>query len=154
DLLTRGKAGGYPADIKMIYSAAGDLFNQCPNVNKIVAALDGVELFVAQDHFLTPTARLADVVLPATTFWERNDVHTPWAGAGRDEIFMTQAMEPMYECRNDIDVFADLAGRLGIEGFNDKSEREWLKELTRDAVDDFEAFEARGLARLPAPDDA
>jgi anaerobic dimethyl sulfoxide reductase subunit A len=40
DLLARGKAGGYPADIKMIYSAFGDLVNQCGNVNKTVAALD------------------------------------------------------------------------------------------------------------------
>ena len=111
DLLARGKSGGYPADIKLIYSVGGDLFNQCPNVNKIVGALDGVEYLVAQDHFLTPTARYADIVLPATTFWERNDVHTPWAGAGHYAIYMRQAIEPMYECRNDIDIFADLAAR-------------------------------------------
>jgi anaerobic dimethyl sulfoxide reductase subunit A len=154
DLLTRGKAGGYPADIKMIYSAAGDLFNQCPNANKTVAALDGIELFVAQDHFLTPTARYADIVLPATTFWERNDVHTPWAGAGHYAIFMKQAIAPMYECRNDIDIFADLARRVGIQAYNDKTEIEWLRELTRDAVDDFETFMDKGLARLPAPEDA
>src|SRR6266436_1192833 len=42
DLMVHGAHGGYPADIRMIYSVAGDLFNQCPNVNKIVAALDGV----------------------------------------------------------------------------------------------------------------
>ena len=149
DLLTRGKAGGYPADIKMVYSAAGDLFNQCPNANKTVAALDGIEFFVAQDHFLTPTARYADIVLPATTFWERNDVHTPWAGAGHYAIFMKQAIAPMYECRNDIDIFADLARRVGIQAYNDKTEIEWLRELTRDAVDDFETFMDKGLA--PAP---
>ena len=85
-------------------------------------ALDGVEFFVAQDHFLTPTARYADIVLPATTFWERNDVHTPWAGAGHYAIFMRQAIEPMYECRNDIDIFADLARRVGIAGYNDRTE--------------------------------
>ena len=36
DLLARGKSGGYPADIKLIYSVGGDLFNQAPNVNKMV----------------------------------------------------------------------------------------------------------------------
>jgi len=154
DLLTSGRAGGYPADIKLIYSAAGDIFNQCPNVTKTVAALDGVEFFVAQDHFLTPTARYADLVLPATTFWERNDVHTPWAGAGHYAIFMKQAIAPMYECRNDMDIFADLARRVGIAGYNDKGEMEWLRELTKDGIDDFDAFAARGLARLPAPEDA
>src|SRR5205085_11130738 len=77
DLLERGRAGGYPADIKLIYSAAGDLFNQCPNVGKTIAAADKLEFMVVHEHFITPTARYADIVLPATTFWERNDLHTP-----------------------------------------------------------------------------
>ena len=154
DLLARGRSGGYPADIKLIYSAGGDLFNQCPNTNKMVAALGRVEFLVAQDHFLTPTARYADIVLPATTFWERNDVHTPWAGALHYAIFMKQAIPPMYECRNDIDIFADLARRVGIAGYNDKTELEWLRELTGDAIDDFDAFTERGVARFPPPEDA
>ena len=154
DLLARGKDGGYPADIKLIYSSGGDLFNQCPNVGKIVAALDGVEFLVAQDHFLTPTARFADIVLPATTFWERNDVHTSWSGAGHYAIFMRQAIAPMYQCRNDIDIFTALASRLGIEGYNDKSELDWLRSLTADVVDDFDAFMQQGVARFPPPADA
>ena len=154
DLLARGRRGGYPADIKLIYSAGGDLFNQAPNVTKMVGSLADVEFIIAQDHFLTPTAQHADIVLPATTFWERNDVHTPWAGAGHYAIYMKQAVEPMHECRNDIDIFADLARRLGIAGYNDKSETEWLRELTREAVDDFEAFAENGVARFPPPEDA
>lgn len=154
DLLARGKSGGYPSDIKMIYSAGGDLFNQCPNANKMAASLGGVEFIVVQDHFLTPTARHADIVLPATTFWERNDVHTPWAGAGHYAIFMKQAIAPMYECRNDMDIFADLAGRVGIADYNDKSEMDWLRALTKDAVDDFEQFAEKGVARFAAPEDA
>jgi anaerobic dimethyl sulfoxide reductase subunit A len=154
DLLARGKAGGYPADIKMIYSAGGDLFNQCPNAAKMAQSLDGVEFIVGQDHFLTPTVRHADIVLPATTFWERNDVHTPWAGAGHYAIYMRQAIEPMYECRNDIDIFDELSKRLGINGYNTKSESEWLREFTADAVDDFDTFAEQGVARFPAPADA
>ena len=154
DLLARGKAGGYPEDIRMIYSSGGDLFNQCPNAGKMAASLDKVEFIVAQDHFLTPTARFADIVLPATIFWERNDVHTPWAGAGHYAIYMRQAIEPMYECRNDIDIFSELARRVGIEGYNGKTEAEWLRVLTADAVDDFDKFAEQGVARFPAPRDA
>ena len=153
DCLERGSAGGYP-DIKLIYSMAGDIFNQAPNTPKTVRALDNVEFIVGQDHFLTPTARYADIVLPATTFWERNDVHTPWSGAGHYAIFMKQALKPMYECRNDIDILSDLAKRIGIEGFNDKSELEWLKEFTEDCVEDFDAFMDKGVARFPEPEDA
>jgi anaerobic dimethyl sulfoxide reductase subunit A len=154
DLLERGRVGGYPADIKLIYSAAGDLFNQLPNVAKTVAAASRVEFMVVHDHFITPTARYADIVLPATTFWERNDVHTPWAGAGHYVIFMRQAIAPVDECRNDFDICAELARRLGIDDYADKTEEQWLRELTRDTIDDFDTFRERGLARLPAPDDA
>jgi anaerobic dimethyl sulfoxide reductase subunit A len=154
DLLERGRAGGYPADVKMIYSCAGDLFNQLPNVSRIVAGAKNLEFMVVHDHFVTPTARYADVLLPATTFWERNDVHTPWAGAGHYAIFMQQAIPPVGECRNDLDICAALAERLGIVGYNDKSEDEWLRELTRHAIDDYDTFRAKGLARLPAPEDA
>ena len=44
--------------------------------------------------------------------------------------------------------------RVGIEGYNDKSEMAWLRELTKDAVDDFDAFAENGVARFAAPDDA
>ncbi len=154
DLLARGKSGGYPADIKLIYSVGGDLFNQCPNAGKTIRALDGVEFIVGQDHFLTPTVRYADIVLPATTFWERNDVHTPWAGAGHYAIYMRQAIAPMYECRNDIDIFAELAQRVGINGYSTRDEESWLRELTAEAVDDFDAFTEAGVARFAAPADA
>lgn len=154
DLLERGRAGGYPADVKMIYSVAGDLFNQLPNVSRIIKGVERVEFVVAHDHFVTPTARYADILLPATTFWERNDVHTPWAGAGHYAIFMQQAIAPVGECRNDLDICAALAARLGLAGYNDRTEDEWLRELTRDAIDDYETFRARGVARLPAPEDA
>ncbi|MDR3537760.1 MAG: molybdopterin-dependent oxidoreductase [Acetobacteraceae bacterium] len=154
DLLARGPSGGYPADIKLIYSAGGDLFNQCPNAGKMAASLDGVEFIVAQDHFLTPTARLADIVLPATTFWERNDVQTPWAGAGHYAIYMRQAIAPMYECRNDIDIFDELSRRVGINSYNDKTEEQWLRALTADAVGDFDRFAEAGVARFPPPEEA
>ena len=154
DLLERGAAGGYPADIRMIYSAAGDLFNQLPNVSRIIKGVERLDFVVVQDHFITPTARYADIVLPATTFWERNDVHTPWAGAGHYAIFMRQAIAPVGECRNDLDICAALAERLGITGYNDRTEDEWLRELTRDAIDDYEAFRENGVARFPAPEDA
>jgi anaerobic dimethyl sulfoxide reductase subunit A len=154
DLLARGKAGGYPADVKMIYSAFGNLLNQCANVNKTVAALDAVEFIVVQDHFETPLGRYADVLLPATTFWERNDMQVPWSGAGHYTFFMRQAIAPVGECRNDLDILADLAERLGIEGYNDKTDLDWLREFCRGTeIEDFEAFTAQGLARLPAPED-
>src|SRR5213076_2854335 len=155
DVLERGRAGGYPADIKMVYSVGGDLFNQAPNVHKTAAAAQRLEFMVVHDHFMTPTARHADIVLPATTFWERNDIHTPWSGAGHYAIFMRQAIKPMYECRNDVDICADLARRLGLHGYKRPDDIEWLREVCAGTdIDDFDAFREHGLARLPAPEEA
>ena len=114
DLLDRGRAGGYPADIKMVYSVAGDLFNQVPNVGRIVAAAQRLEFMVVHDNFLTPTARHADIVLPATTFWERNDVHVPWAGAGHYVIFMKKAVEPPDVSPHESAAAAAAAGNQGV----------------------------------------
>jgi anaerobic selenocysteine-containing dehydrogenase len=131
--------------------------NQCGNVNKSVAALTGpgVEFVVVHDHFLTPTAQYADIVLPATTSWERNDIHLPWSGAGHYAIFMRQAIPPVGECRNDLDICAELARRLGLAGYGNRTEEEWLRAFCADSdIDDFDAFREQGLARLPAPADA
>ncbi len=91
---------------------------------------------------------------PAVTFRERKDVPTPWAGAGHYAIYMKQAIQPMYECRDDRAIFADLAQRLGINDDDDKTEEQWLSDLTKDAVDDFEAFKEAGVARFAPPKDA
>ena len=127
-----------------MYSVAGDLVNQCGNVNKSVAALTGpsVEFVVVHDHFLTPTAQYADIVLPATTSWERNDIHLPWSGAGHYAIFMRQAIPPVGECRNDLDICAELARRLGLAGYGNRTEEEWLRAFLR-------GQRHRRLRRLP-----
>jgi anaerobic selenocysteine-containing dehydrogenase len=67
---------------------------------------------------------------------------------------MKQAIQPMYECRDDRAIFADLAARLGINDDDDKTEEQWLRDLTRDAVDDFESFKEAGVARFAPPKDA
>ncbi len=152
DVLVKGKAGGYPSDIRMIYSAAGDLVNQIANTNKILEGLEKVEFVLVQDHFMTPTARFADVLLPATTSFERNDIHLPWSGTGHYALFMNKAIEPTYECKSDLEICELLAERLGIEGYNPKREEEWLREFVAVSdIEDFEEFRREGVARLVPP---
>ena len=144
DAILEGSAGGYPSDIKMVYSVAGNTVNQLGNVQKADRALKTLEFMVVHEHFLTATARYADYVLPATTHFERNDVfHT--AAMGHYITCSNKAIEPYGECRNDIDMCADLAERLGIEGYNDQTEDEWLKYLTSNAgIDDWDEFKKTG----------
>jgi anaerobic dimethyl sulfoxide reductase subunit A len=121
--------------------------NQLGNVRKADRALKTLEFMVAHDHFLTATARYADIVFPATTHFERSDVMTPWC-FGHYIIYSDKAIEPYGECRNDIDICADLAKRLGIAGYNDTSEEEWLKYLTSAAeIADWDEFKQRGFLK-------
>jgi anaerobic dimethyl sulfoxide reductase subunit A len=152
DAIIEGKAGGYPSDIKMVYSVAGNTVNQLGNVRKADKALKMLEFMVAHDHFLTATARYADIVLPATTQFERNDVITPWC-FGHYIIYSEKAIEPYGECRNDVDICRDLTARLGIKGFDDSSEEEWLKYLTENAgIENWDDFKKRGFLKYKLDD--
>jgi anaerobic dimethyl sulfoxide reductase subunit A len=139
----------------MVYSACGDLLNQIANVNRNIEAYKQLEFIVVQDHFVTPTARFADVLLPAATGFERNDIHVPWSHAGHYALFMQKAIEPMGECRTVFDICTDLARRLGVEGYDEKTEDEWLRDfVAQSEVPDYDEFKATGVARLPAPESA
>ncbi|MCC7106069.1 MAG: molybdopterin-dependent oxidoreductase [Chloroflexi bacterium] len=152
DAILQGRAGGWPSDIKMVYSACGNLLNQIANVHRSVEAFMSLEFVLMHEQFITPMARYADVLLPATTGFERNDVHVPWTHSGHFAIYMQKAIEPMGETRNDLDICAALAERLGLEGFNPKTEDEWLREIVADSeIEDYDEFKAKGVARLAPP---
>ena len=106
-----GKRGNYP-DIRLVYWAGGNPFHHHQDTNKLRRAWQTPETIVVHEPWWTATARHADIVLPATTSLERNDI----GGARRDKfiIAMQQAVEPVGEARNDFAIFSDLAQRLGV----------------------------------------
>jgi len=153
DGILKGKAGGYPADIKMAWFAGGNVLNQRGNINKGVKALKSLEFIVAQDLFLTPTARYADIVLPVKSFVEKSDLTRPWP-SGPYLCFSNQAIEPMGECKTDWEIGCLLAEKLGYENFNDKTEDEWLRTFVAENpeyqrfVKDYDEFKREGIQRL------
>lgn len=149
EAMLKGKEGGYPSDIKMVYCVAGNLLNQLGNINKGVEALSKLDFMVVHEQFMTPTARFADVLLPATTSFEREDVFHPWAGIGNYALYSQKVIEPMHECKNDLEILTLLAQRLGLEDFNDKTEPEWLDHiLAGSGIEDVEEFKRSGLYRF------
>ncbi len=85
-----------------------------PDLGLVRQGLLRDDLFVAvHEQFMTDTARLADVVLPATMFVEHDDVYHP---AGHSHIQVgTKLIDPPGECRSNHDVVCALAKRLGAD---------------------------------------
>jgi anaerobic dimethyl sulfoxide reductase subunit A len=145
------------SNIKMIFNIAGNmLVNQHSDINKTTKMLEDenkVEFIVVSDIFMTPSAKFADILLPGTTFFERWDIGVPWC-YGDYVVFGGKAIEPLYECRNEYDVFADIAAHFGLkEEFTEgKTMLDWVKvsiERTREEMDphfpSFEEFSQKGI---------
>src|SRR5215813_955285 len=86
----------------------------CPDHNGVVRGLKRPDLFtIVHEQFFTDTTDYADVVLPATTFFEHKDLQNAYG-----HYFLqlsTQAIEPLGECRSNVDLFRELAERMGFE---------------------------------------
>jgi anaerobic dimethyl sulfoxide reductase subunit A len=145
DAVLEGRAGGYPSDIRAIYSVGANYLNQGSDIKKNIRAFKQVELVVAHDLFMTPTARFCDVVLPATTFLEREDVVSP---ADHYLFYSRQAVDPLPGCRHDYDIFCDLADRLGFgEAYSEgRTGKQWLDHLlATSGIDDVARFRETGI---------
>ena len=145
DAVLGGQRGGYPSDIAAAYVVGGNLLMQGSDIHKNIRAFDRLEFAVCHDYFLTPTARHCDLVLPVTTFLERQDIVFP---DGNYLLFSNQAVEPLAEARNDYDIFCALAERLGFrDAFSEgKTDEQWLRSFVEGSgVHDYEAFKRTGI---------
>jgi len=153
DAFLEGKAGGYPADIKMAWFAGGNALNQRANINKGVRALKSLEFIVAQDLFISTTARYADIVLAVSSFAEKNDLTRPWP-SGPYFAFANKAIEPFGECKSDWEIGNLLAEKLGFKDFNTLTEDEWLRKFIAENpeyvqhIKDYDQFKREGMHRV------
>lgn len=98
--------------IGMLWVQATNPAVSLPELGRIRSVLARDSLFlVVQDIFLTETARLADVVLPAAAWAEKTGTFT---NADRTVHLSERAIDPPGEARSDLDIFVEVAGRLGL----------------------------------------
>lgn len=131
-----GKSLSFP-DIKLIYWAGGNPFVHHQDTNTLVKAWQKPETVIVNEIYWTPTARMADIVLPVTTSYERNDLTMTGDYSMMNIVPMKQAVEPQYEAKNDFDIFKELSRRAGVEeAFTEgKTEMEWLSGFYQIAFD-------------------
>jgi anaerobic dimethyl sulfoxide reductase subunit A len=148
DAILKGKAGGYPADYKLLYLVNYNFLNQVLNINKTIQAFKKLEFIVTQEQFMTATAKFADIILPTSTRLERNDINV--GNALPSYGYLKKVVEPLGECKSHFEICVELARRLGITNYTDKTEEEWLKQIVEGSeIPDYETFKKEGIYKIP-----
>jgi len=121
-----GKQHRY-TDIRLVYWAGGNPFHHHQDLNRLLKAWQKPETIIVNEPYWTPTAKLADIVLPVTTPLERNDI----ASSGGEDLIvaMRKVAEPHAQARNDFDIFCGLALRMGVNFSENLDEEGWLRRL-------------------------
>ncbi|WP_428775489.1 trimethylamine-N-oxide reductase TorA [Vibrio sp.] len=121
-------------DIRMAIFSGNNPWSHHQDRNRMKRAFRKLECVVAVEVNWTATARFSDIVLPACTTLERNDIDVYGAYAGRGILAMHKMVEPLYDSLSDFEIFTRFAGLMGREkeytrGMN---EMEWLAQLYND----------------------
>jgi anaerobic selenocysteine-containing dehydrogenase len=158
DALTAPDAGvgGPPVRALVVYNSNPGAI--APDRTKVRSGLAREDLFVAVlEHFVTDTARFADIVLPATTQLEHWDLHYAY---GHFFVTLNQpSIAPVGEALPNSEIFRRLAARMG---FADPCFRDSDEDLIRQALDTdhphlrgitFDRLRERGWMRLALPTD-
>jgi biotin/methionine sulfoxide reductase len=151
----------YP-DIRLVYWAGGNPFHHHQDLHRLARAWRRPETVVVHEQFWNAHAKMADIVLPATSMLERDDI-----GSGtRDPLLvaMRRCAEPPGEARDDHAIFAAIAVRLGFgDAFTEgRDVRQWLAHLYETSarrmsqvgveLPSFDVFWEAGGVRLPPND--
>jgi len=106
DFVEQAEAGA----LKAFYVFGEDPVHSEPNTDKVIASLERLEFLVVQEIFMTETAKLADVILPATTFAEKDGTFT---NTERRVQRVRKAVEPPGQARADWQIICDVATAMG-----------------------------------------
>jgi len=118
--------GALQGTIKGMYMMGENPFLSDPNINKVRKALSNLEFLVVQDIFLTETAEFADVILPASSFPEKEGTYT---NTDRRVQLGRKALEPPGQARLDWQIICEISTRMGYP-MHYNSPEEIFREMT------------------------
>ncbi len=105
--------------LKSLWIIGEDVVQTDPNTQKVIKALDNLELLVVQELFMTETAKIADVVLPASSFFEKNGTFTN--GERRIQA-VNQVVEPLAGTKPDGQIIVDIMNKMDERTDNKQAE--------------------------------
>jgi formate dehydrogenase major subunit len=111
--------------VRGMYMMGENPFLSDPNINKVRKALSALQFLVVQDIFLTETAEFADVILPATSYLEKDGTYT---NTDRRVQLGRKVLDPPGGARLDWEVIQDIANRIGLD-WHYSSSREIFEEI-------------------------
>ena len=126
--LTEILGAAYDKKIKAIYLMGENPILSDPDITHVKESLKNTEFLIVQDIFLTETAQLAHVVLPATTFAEKNGTFT---NTERRVQLVRKVIEPVGQSRADWLIICQVAKKMGASGFDFTNPAEIMKEIAR-----------------------
>ena len=112
--------------VHAFYNMGEDPLQTEPDALNLERQLRSLDLFICQDIFMTQTAAIADVVLPATGWGEHEGTFT---ASDRTIQYFSAALPPKGECRDDWDIICDISTRMGYPMHYENTEEIWDKEL-------------------------
>ncbi|WP_158964482.1 molybdopterin-dependent oxidoreductase [Chachezhania sediminis] len=123
-----GMTRAYP-DIRLVHWAGGNPYHHHQDLNRLREAWQKPETIIVNEQFWTATAKHADIVFPATTTMEREDIG--YAAREANMVAMDRIRDPFAEARDDYDIFTALAQRLGAEETYTEglTARGWLERM-------------------------
>ena len=146
----------YPL-VKLIYNAGNNFLSHQQDLNELIRALQKVDTVIVQDCWWTASARWADIVLPATTTLERNDISSGGTYNINKFYAMKQVIAPQGDALDDFEIFRRLADLCGVEiGFTEgKEPMDYVEAAYENSsaakLMPFEAFWEKGEITLPTP---
>jgi len=114
-------------DLKAMWIIGEDVVQTDPNTNKVMKAMDSLELLVVQEIFMTETAKHATVILPAASFLEKEGTFT---NGERRIQRVNKVVEPIAGTKSDGQIIVDVMNRMGYEQA-DYSADSMLKEISQ-----------------------
>ena len=137
--------------LKALYVVGENPMVSDPDIGHVEKAIKNTEFLVVQDIFLTPTAELAHVVLPGTSFAEKDGT---FSNTERRVQLIRKAIEPVGESKADWEIIQELSNRFGYQ-MNYESAEDIMKEISALTPSyggiTYERLQGDGLA-WPCPD--